>query len=244
VRLAIDAPRNLWVRGADLNLEIGLSEGFTVEMNESVALQGEVRVKRGRLDVIGRRFDVESASTVRFAGPPTRAYVNVVAEHKNDREGVTVYATVVGQLPQFNIRLSSNPPLSESEIFALVATGRRTLKAGGGNSQAISAEQAASVLGAFAASQLKPFLQKRLPLDVLSIDTGSEGLKSTRVEAGKYLTDEIYIGYQVQPGADPAKGENTNAAKLEYQFKPHWSLEAYGGTAGAFGADLVWSRDF
>jgi len=41
---------------------------------------------------------------------------------------VTVYATVVGQLPQFNIRLTSSPPMSESDIFALVATGRRTLK--------------------------------------------------------------------------------------------------------------------
>ena len=97
---------------------------------------------------------------------------------------------------------------------------------------------------ALAASQLKPVLQKRLPLDVLSIETGSEGLKGTKLEAGKYLTDQLYVGYQVQYGADPAKGENSNAARVEYQFTPHWALEAYGGTAGAFGADLVWSRDY
>ena len=47
----------------------------------------------------------------------------------------------------------------------------------------------------------------------------------------------------VRYGADPAKGENDFAAKVEYQFVPHWSVEAYGGNA-AYGADLVWSREY
>ena len=131
IRIAVDAPKNLWVKSSDVNAEAGLSEGFRVEIGQVTAMFGEVQVKRGRLDVIGRRFDFDPQSTVRFAGLPTRAYVNIVATHKNEREGVTVFATVVGQMPQFNIRLTSNPPLSESDIFALVATGRRTLKQGG-----------------------------------------------------------------------------------------------------------------
>ena len=44
--------------------------------------------------------------------------------------------------------------------------------------------------------------------------------------------------------ADPQKGENTNAGKLEYQFTPRWGLEAYGGDGGAFGADVMWSREY
>ncbi|MBK7857022.1 MAG: translocation/assembly module TamB domain-containing protein [Archangiaceae bacterium] len=242
IRLTIDAPKNLWVKSSDVNAEVGLSEGFLVDATSAVSLSGEVQVKRGRLDVIGRRFDVDASSRVRFSGPPTRAYVNVIATHKNEREGVTVYATVVGTLPQFSIRLTSNPPMSESDIFALVATGRRTLKQNGGSST-ISNDQVASVLGAFAASQLKGVLGKKLPLDVLSIEAGSDGLRGTRVEGGKYLTDQVYLGVEGRYGADPKKGENDFAAKLEYQFVPHWSVEAYGGNA-AYGADLVWSREY
>lgn len=241
IRITVDAPKNLWVKSSDVNAEAGLSEGFRVEIGEVASMFGEVQVKRGRLDVIGRRFDLDASSTVRFAGLPTRAYVNIIATHKNEREGVTVFATVSGQLPQFSIRLTSNPPMSEGDIFAIVATGRRTLKQGG--SAAITNDQVASVLGSFAASQLKGALGKKLPLDVLSIETGSEGLKGTRVEGGKYLTDDVYLGLEARYGADPKKGENDFAAKVEYQFKPHWGVEAYGGNA-AYGADLVWSREY
>lgn len=241
IRIAIDATNNLWIKSSDVNVEAGLSEGFRVEVGQGASLFGEVKVKRGRIDVIGRRFDVDKSSYVRFSGLPTRAYVNVTATHRNEREAVTVFATVVGQLPQFNIRLTSNPPMAESDIFALVATGRRTLKQGG--SAAITNDQVASVLGSLAASQLKGALGKKLPLDVLSIETGSEGLRGTRVEGGKYLTDDVYLGLEARYGADPRKGENDVAAKVEYQFVPHWTVEAYGGNA-AYGADLVWSREF
>lgn len=241
MRITVDAPKNLWVKSSDVNAEAGLSENFRVEVSEVVSMFGEVKVKRGRLDVLGRRFDVDPSSAVRFAGLPTRAYVNVTATHRNEREDVTVFATVVGQMPQFNIRMTSNPPMSESDIFALVATGRRTLKQGG--SAAITNDQVASVLGALAASQLKGALGKKLPLDVLSIETGSDGLRGTRVEGGKYLTDQVYLGVEARYGADPRKGENDVAAKVEYQFIPHWTVEAYGGNA-AYGADLVWGREF
>jgi translocation and assembly module TamB len=242
IRMVLDAPQNLWVKSSDVNAEAGLSEGFKVEIDQVVSLSGEVHVKQGRLAVIGRRFDLDPSSTVRFSGPPqTNTNVNIIATHRNEREGVTVTATVVGQLPQFNIHLSSSPALSETDIFALIATGRRTLKQGG--SAAITNDQVASVLGAFAAAQLRGVLGKKLPLDVLSIEAGSEGIRGTRVEGGKYLTDTVYLGVEGRYGADPKKGENDFAARLQWQFVPHWSLEAYGGNA-AYGGDVMWSREY
>jgi translocation and assembly module TamB len=242
VRFTLQAPRNIWVKSSDLQVELGLSDGFEVSLDGTATLSGDLSVKRGRIDVIGRKFDVDSSSTVRLAGPANRANVNVTATHRNDREGVTVTARVTGQLPQFAIHLTSNPPMAESDIFTLLATGRRQLKAG--TSQSITNEQAASVVGALAASQIKGVLSKTLPIDVLSVEAGSDGLRGTRVEAGKYVTDQIYVGAEVRYGADPRKGENNAAARLEYQFTPHWSLDVYGGDAGAFGADIVWSRDY
>jgi translocation and assembly module TamB len=242
VRLKLNAPRNIWVKGSDEQLELGLSNGFQVEVDGAASLAGELSVKRGRIDVIGRRFDVDPQSTVRFSGPATRAYVNVTANYKNEREGVTVTAVVTGQMPQFAIHLTSNPPMAESDIFTLVATGRRQLKEGG--SQTVTGEQAVSVVGSLIASQFKSVLSKNVPIDVLSVESGNDGFKGTRVEAGKYVTDQVYVGAEVRYGADPRKGENTAAARLEYQFTPHWSFDVYGGDAGAFGADLVWSKDF
>jgi translocation and assembly module TamB len=242
VRLHVDAPKNIWVKSSDVQVELGLSDGFQVELAGGATLAGDLSVKRGRIEVIGRRFDVDPTSTVHFAGPPNRAWVNVTATHNNQREAVTVTAVVTGQMPQFAIHLTSNPPMSESDIFTLLATGRRQLKEG--SAQTITGEQAASVIGAYAAQQIKGVLSKQVPIDVLSVEAGTDGFRGTRVEAGKYLTDDIYVGAEVRYGADPRKGENTAAARLSYQFTPHWSLDVYGGDAGAFGADLVWSRDY
>ena len=36
-RLVLDAPKNLWVKGQDLNVEVGLSPDFRVEVGEETA---------------------------------------------------------------------------------------------------------------------------------------------------------------------------------------------------------------
>jgi translocation and assembly module TamB len=155
---------------------------------------------------------------------------------------VTVYLTIRGQGKDVTLHVSSEPALSESQIYTLLATGRITLKRGSG--AAMSGGQAASIIGSLAASQLKKSLASKLPLDVLSIEAGEEGLQGSKLEAGTYVTDKIYVGYTGRLGADRSKGENANAVKLEYQVSPHWSLEVEYGDARAGGADLIWSKDY
>lgn len=249
----LTAPRNLWLKSSDLNLELGLSEGFRVEYAGEPQLFGEAHVLAGRIDVIGREFKVNrsnaggarSDSSVRFAGPAKQPYVNVTALHENDREKVKVTVSVVGRGTDVALKVTSDPPMNESDIYTLLATGRRDLRRSSGAS--ITAEQAVSVVGSLAANQLKNALLKRLPIDivdVVSIDTGAEGLSSTRVEVGKYLSDSLYLGYTFQPGANQSRGENTHAGRLELQVSKNACLEATAGTAPAMGADIVWSFDF
>ena len=151
---------------------------------------------------------------------------------------------VQGEAGEIQLVPSSEPPLTESEIYTLLATGRTTLKRGSGGSE-IGSAQAVSVLGSLAASQLKSAVSDKVGLDVLSIESGEEGtLHGASVEAGKYLTDELYLGYAAKAGADPNRYENTNSFRLEYQFLPRWTLEAVYGDAKSGSADIVWTRDY
>ncbi|MGQ0503989.1 MAG: translocation/assembly module TamB domain-containing protein [Myxococcaceae bacterium] len=242
--IRVVAPRNLWVVGNDISLEVGIADHLQIEVADETTLFGEIRVgSRARADVLGRRFDIQRDSSVRFAGPPAKPYINATAVHVNDKEGVTVYVTVRGQGKDITLKPTSDPPLPESEIYTLLATGRRTLKRGSGSSMSASA-QAASVLTSFAAAQLQKTLAAKLPLDVLTIEAGDEGLVGAKIEAGKYVTDELYIGYTGKYGADPLKNENTNAVRLEYQIGKDWNFELEYGDARAGSADLLWSREF
>jgi len=242
--MVLDAPRNLWVKSPDLNVEVGLSQDFRIELGEETELFGEVRILRGRLDVLGRRFDMQQNGVVRFSGPATEPGLNVTAIYNNAKAGVKVSMHVQGQAGEIQLVPSSEPPLTESEIYTLLATGRTTLKRGSGGSE-IGSTQAVSVLGSLAASQLKSAVSDKVGLDVLSIEGGEEGtLHGASVEAGKYLTDELYLGYAARAGADPNRYENTNSFRLEYQFLPRWSFEATYGDAKSGAADIVWTRDY
>ncbi|WP_233602438.1 translocation/assembly module TamB, partial [Corallococcus sp. CA047B] len=239
----INAPRNLWVRGTDLNIQLGLSEGFRVEYANEARMFGEVMVLLGRVDVLGRRFDVQRDSQVRFTGPVLSPYINVTAEHRNDNAAVTVFVTVRGQGKEITLKTSSDPALPESEIYTLLATGRRTLERGSGASMNAGA-QAASVVGSFVANEARKAIAAKLPLDVLSIEAGDSGIAGTKLEVGTYVTDKIYVGYTGRVGANLQKGENANAVRFQYLFSPRWSLEGQYGDARSGGLDLIWTKEY
>lgn len=239
----VNAPRNLWVRGSDVNVELGLSEDFRIEYSDVARMNGEVRVLRGRVDVLGRRFDIQADSQVRFTGPPAVPYINVTAEHRNESAQVTVYVTIRGQGRDLTLKPTSDPPLPESEIYTLLATGRRTLERGSGASMTASA-QAASVVGSLVANEARKALAEKLPLDVLSIEAGESGLAGAKLEVGTYVTDKIYVGYTGRVGANLQQGENANAVRFEYQLGTRWSLEGQYGDARSGGLDLIWSNEY
>lgn len=241
LRAVIVAPRNLWVRGYDANIQIGLSDGFTVEYQKDLRLRGEARIQHGTLNVIGREFTIQKNSEVRFAGLATQPYINVSALHVNTREQVKITVTVSGKGTDISIKPTSDPPMPESDIYAILATGRRTLRQGGGNT--ITPGQAASVVGQLAASQLKTVIAKKLPLDVLNFETSDE-FKNVKLDVGWYLNDSLYLGGTMNVGANRDRGESVWGGRLEFQMTRTLSLEAYAGDAPSYGADAVFSRDF
>ncbi len=245
-RAVVVAPRNIWVRSSDLNLELGLSDGFRWEYQDSSQLFGEATIMRGRLEVIGREFEVQKGSQVRFAGKAKEPYVNVNAIYLNerDKEKTKVTVTVAGKGKDVSFKVSSDPPMPESEIYTLLATGRRQLQRSSGAS--ITTEQAVSALGAVAAAQVKAILAKKLPIDVLNFEAAEnfQSANDIKFDVGKYLSDSLFLGFSYQPGARPEKGESQYAGRLEYQISRQWTAEAWGGTAPAAGADLLWSRDY
>ena len=243
LRLTVNAPRQLWVKGRDANLELGLSPEFRVSVGERTRVYGQVIVHRGRVDVFGRRFDVKADSTLTFGGAPDHPDVDVRAEHTNTTENITVLIAAKGPIDKLDVSVTSpnRPELSESQLYTLIITGH--LQLGGGTSGAAPAAQAASIVGGLLVSKLQETLSHRLPLDVLTIDTG-EGIAGTKLEAGRYVTDRLYVGYVGRVGSDPTRYQNRNAVHLEYQITSRWEIEGEYGDLGTGTADLMWKKNY
>ena len=71
---------------------------------------------------------------------------------------------------------------------------------------ATASNEATSLVAGVIAGALQKTLAQHLPLDVLTIDTGSgQGFTGTQLEAGRYVTDRLYVGYIGRIGADPTR---------------------------------------
>ncbi len=245
-RARLNAPRNLWVKSSDVNMELGLSEGFRFEYAGKPQMFGDANILFGKLSVIGREFEVQKGSQVRFAGPATQPWISVQALYTNEREKQVTKVTVVvtGRGKDIALKVSSDPPMPESDIYTLLATGRRELRRGGGAT--ITTEQAVSALTSVAASALKSVLAKKLPIDVLNFEAADnfQGVSDLKFDVGKYLSDSLFLGFSILPGARAEKGESQYAGRLELQLSRRWSVEAWAGTAPAGGSDFVWTADW
>jgi translocation and assembly module TamB len=238
----VNAPRNLWIQGNDIDTEIGLSDNFRIEYAGTPQIFGDVHLLRGRLEVFGRRFDWDKNSKVTFGGPLLEPELDVTAIYKNETEQVTVYLKAQGSGDKVKLSPTSDPPLSDTEIYTLLATGHTSLHHGSGNTS--PSGEAASLVGSFAAGQLKKTLSSVLPLDVFSIEAGDQGLEGTKLEAGTYVNDRLYFGFTGRVGADPMKGENSNQVDMEYQISKRWSIQGSYGDAQAGDLNLIWQKDY
>lgn len=249
VTIYVNAPRKLWVAGHDASLELGLGPKFRVRVGSDVQIYGQVLVHRGRINAFGRRFDLKSDTTLEFGGPPDHPTLDATAQYQNDQENVTVLLTAKGPLEHLAIGVSSpnRPDLSQSQLYTLIITGHlqfgESSGSGGSTSSAAASEASGLIAGAIAGG-LQKTLAKRLPLDVLTIDAGGAGLNGTQFEAGRYVTDRLYVGYVGRIGADPTRYQNKNAVHVEYQLTPRWQFAGEYGDVGTGSADLMWKKSY
>lgn len=234
--------RPIEVEGTDVEVtaDADLRAAIT---DAGLRIAGSVEVQTGQAVVIGKRFVIDRGR-IYYTGAeePGDPRLDVVVRHESPYATVTV--TVGGTAQRPTTHLSSNPPYSEAQIAELIATGR--LQGGGATA---GAGGAASALGTVLASQLQRGIAGKLPVDVIAFEAGEDDpFVGSRLEAGSWLTERIYLGYarrfEGEALIDERDRQNANEVRFEYLLAPRWSLEITYGDAHVGGADLVWTRDF
>ena len=251
ITVAVTAPDKLWVNGGGAALELGLAPDFRIVIADETHLHGEVIVRRGRIDALGRRFDLKADSSLQFEGAPDHPTLDATAQYQNNDNNVTVLVTAKGPIDHLTIGVSSpnRPDLNQSQLYTLIITGHLPSSGGssggGGGVGSAAQNEAASLVAGVIAGALQKTLAKHLPLDVLTIDTGgSMGLTGTQLEAGRYVTDRLYVGYVGRIGADPTRYQNRNAVHMEYRLTSRWQIAGEYGDVGTGSADLMWKKSY
>jgi translocation and assembly module TamB len=202
-RVALDlklrSPGRIFVRGRGLEAEFqgGLTIGGTTGAPQ---VQGALEMRRGIFALAGANLTFTSG-TISFNGQALKSRIDPSLDLTAQQEanGITATLKITGTASQPKIALSSTPSMPQDEILAQLLFQQ--------SSKSLSAMQLASVAQAAATLSgggggIDPVgsIRKSLGLDRLAVgsnsQSGSSGIGSTSIEAGKYVLRNVYIGAQ------------------------------------------------
>ena len=222
----VNAPNRIFVRGRGLDAELGGSVRVRGPVN-GVRPVGAFRLIRGRLNVIGRRFVLdEGRATLTGDLDPFldfRATVNA--------DEVTAFIIIRGRASDLEIKFESDPPLPEDEVLAQVIFGKALSDLGPGQIARLVA--IASELTGGNSPGLVDRIRKGTGLDDLDVVTTESG--GTAVQAGKYISDNVYLGVQA--------GEESEAT-INLDITDSLTAKGSVGTSGESEIGIFFKRDY
>ncbi len=243
LNLTVAAPRQIYVRGRGLNVELGGTlhiAGTTKAMRTS----GGFKMIRGSFNLVGNTLTFSSGDIDFNGASITDPALHLVATSIGSN--MTANLIISGTARDPKIDLTSTPPLPQDQILAQLLFHT--------NSGALGPFQLASIAAGLAqisgqgSSLTSPLqgLQNALGLDQLGVGTGANG--QATLQAGRYLTRRIYVGAQQATGGSGAQAtvqvDLTRGLKLNATVGSGEATSAIGSTGESSGASVGMTYQF
>ena len=247
----VDIPTNSWIKGSGANIEVEGKLNVKKNYGELYVVSGNIDVVRGEYHFMGKLFNIEGG-TVSFRGKEiVNPFLDVRALY--EVSSVRVFINVTGTAEKPRIQLTSDPPLDENEIVSYLVFGTSSENLSTDDRISFQ-EKAGEVLGTMAVGEIREMFGEEFALDVITIKGGQTGFRDTHVEVGKYLTKDLYVGYErfsyerfyyeryfFSPGI-PSSTVTANRAVIEYRLFDFLTLESDIGEES--GADIFFNFDY
>ncbi|MBF0296328.1 MAG: translocation/assembly module TamB [Magnetococcales bacterium] len=228
--LTLHMPARVFIRGRGLESEWQGDLRVTGTLSEPL-VAGRLQVKRGQLDLLDRRF-VLNTGVVSFAGdwPPLPV---VELEASVQRAALLTRIGLQGVATHPRVTLSSEPVLSEEEILSQLLFDRATDSITPG--QALKLAMTLKNLQG-GGSGIIGSVKRELGIDRLEV--GGTSVETGTVSAGKYLTDEIYLEVE--------KGLKADSGRINVEVEMTPSLFLKTGVDAKSNADVgvQWKKDY
>jgi len=242
LRIALDAPGQLFVRGRGINSEW---RGHVDVTGTSAApvLVGQLQVVNGTAALLGQTFTL-NRGVIGFNGG-SRIDPTLDVQASAAAANVTAQVNVTGTANAPKLALSSVPALPQDEILSHVLFGENTgsLTA----SQGLQLAQAAATLAQGGPGMLDR-VRSAIGLDRLDISggggkstsgSGGQGIASgTTVSGGKYVANGVYVGVR--------QGTTTQSSQAEVSIEvtPNITVNSTFGASSGTGFGAKYTIDY
>jgi len=203
-------------------------------------LLGRIEADEGTVYLRSREFNILEGSSVNFVDPyRISPLFHIIADtYVGD---YYVKLNLDGTMENFTLAFFSDPPLSETEILALLTTGQ-TGKESSGTDSGIAAGEATSLLTGGIQDTVQEQIEYFTGFERLEIEPHmtAEGAFVPWVTVGKRLIEnKLYVIYSTAIGAT-----QENIIKLEYKIDKNLSLVGSRNEIGSPGVDMKYRFEF
>lgn len=200
-------------------LSLSLAGGLRLEQAVNRPLQafGEVAVVDGRYAMYGQNLFVDNGRLF-FIGNPANPALDIRATR--DVQETTVGVQIGGTLSNIRSQLFSTPVLPETEVLAMLITGKSFNNVS--NDEGTSMLAAVANLGIRQSSGLTSALTGALGLDSFTVSPGSNFTDSS-LGIGKYITPDLFMEYKV------GLVDNESVFSMDYRLTERLKLEVESG---------------
>jgi translocation and assembly module TamB len=241
------------VNNPNFRLDSPLATGVEVDVDLRVSgsperpiLLGSITVNRGEMQVFGNRYTVDRGD-IRFLNP-VRIEPSFDIHVTTRARGVTVNVSFSGTIQKMSVNYSSDPPLQQSEIIALLAVGRDPTSAAnqvapGINSGASAfVETGGSLVGQAVSQQVNNRLQRFFGATRVKIDptlTGVDNLPQARLTFEQQVSKDITLTYITN-----LNRTTEQIVRFQWDVSSEWSAIAVRDQNGLFGIDFQFRKRF
>lgn len=217
-------------RGVSSRLEGKLK--VTGEINQPM-IDGSLQAVEGSFKEFGRVLNVEK-STLVFKGPlDPSPYLNIIGT--TTIEDFELRVMLTGSITDPTLDISSSPALSKDKALSVLLFGTDTPSP----FQALQLANSARKLAGHGSSfDPLDFSRKMLFIDDLNFRADPNNPESYSIQAGKYLSDKIYL--EIQHGGV----EKLTKTKLEVQLTPRISIENINDYQEDNNIGIKWQMDY
>jgi len=229
----IDMPGQVFVRGRGLDSEWNGTLQVAGAPQQSPAVNGELKLVRGRFDFLDHEFELSDGTITFPPGSELDPLLSVTATTQT--QDLTATLKLGGRVSRPTLALSSSPSLPQDEILSRVLFGKRIDQLS--PTQALQLAQSVQQLtGADGSSGLVSSIRKATGLDALNVTSTQAG--GGALSVGKYIASGAYLSTQ------QGTGGQTGQARLEYEIAPQVSISSQVGPATQPGIGINWKFDY
>lgn len=226
--IGISVPGRFFVRGRGLDAEVAGALRLTGSTAD-VRSEGAFRLLRGRLDVLGKRFDLTEGEV--SMGGRLDPFLRFVAT-STTRDG-TASIIIDGPASAPDVRFVASPERPEDEVLALLFFGRNLRDLS--TFQTLQLASAVTTLAGRGGADLVGRLRGGLNLDDFDVVTDETG--SAAVRAGKYISDKIYTDVVVG-------GAGVGEVSLNIDLTPSLTVRGSVGANDESSVGIFFERDY